>query len=282
MTEICTHGNTDPNACPDCTRDVVSQLTGRVVARFSCGIASAWATHLVLATYVERVQIVNAFIAEEDEDNRRFLADCERWYRHPIEIVRDTKYGASAEEVWRRKRFMVSMHGAPCSKALKRDVLEPMLRPDDILVLGYTADKRDAARLGRFIDANPERRVIAPLVEAGLTKEDCARLIVLAGLALPRTYGQGYPNGNCIGCVKGGEGYWNHVRVTHPAVYERRALLQDDLGPGSYFFRNRKTGERISLRMLDPNAGRFEPFEVPDCAGATCEMPDTWAQAVAD
>ena len=48
----------------------------RMVCRFSCGAASAVATKLILAAYPpEDVVIVNAFIKEEHEDNRRFLAD---------------------------------------------------------------------------------------------------------------------------------------------------------------------------------------------------------------
>ena len=52
----------------------------RIVAQFSCGAASAVAAKLALAQYGDRVVLLNAFLANEDDDNRRFLADCERWY----------------------------------------------------------------------------------------------------------------------------------------------------------------------------------------------------------
>ncbi len=252
---------------------------GRVVANFSCGAASACAWKLAVEKHGDAVVAVNAFIADEDEDNRRFLADCEKWIGRPVTVLRDEKYGASAAAVWRKKRFLVNKNGAPCSKALKRDVLNAFNQPGDLLVLGYTADPRDAARLDRYIDANAEARVWAPLIESGMTKNDCFRMISKAGIELPRMYRLGYPNANCPGCVKGGEGYWNHVRGVHPEKFEEVASIQDMLGEGSYFFRNRKTGERISLRMLDPDAGRFEPITLPDC-GAVCEMPETlfeWA-----
>ena len=168
---------------------------------------------------------------------------------------------------------MVSRNGAPCSKALKSDILSPYHRPGDLIVLGYTADKRDAARLDRYIDANSDDKVWAPLVEAGMTKDACFAMVAKAGIELPRMYRLGYPNANCPKYPKGGEGYWNHIRITHPENFEEMAKIQDMLGPGSYFFRNRKTQERISLRMLDPDAGRFEPITLPDC-GAVCELPD--------
>ena len=59
--------------------------------------------------------IFNAFIQEEHADNRRFLADCEKWFKHPVTVLRDEKYGASVREVWRKVRFMNPALGAPCS-----------------------------------------------------------------------------------------------------------------------------------------------------------------------
>jgi hypothetical protein len=46
----------------------------RIVCQFSCGAASAVTTKLAIAEYGDSVVIVNAFIKNEDADNRRFLA----------------------------------------------------------------------------------------------------------------------------------------------------------------------------------------------------------------
>jgi len=79
----------------------------RYVCQFSCGAASAVATKWVLANRPDsEILIVNAFVQEEDADNRRFLADCEKWFGRPVLVLRDEKYGASTDEVWRRKRFI--------------------------------------------------------------------------------------------------------------------------------------------------------------------------------
>lgn len=251
----------------------MSNTDGRIVAQFSCGAASACATKLAIDRFGDRVVVVNAFVADEDKDNRRFLADCERWFDREITVLRDEKYGASAANVWRKRRFIVNRNGAPCSRALKRDVLNAFHRPGDTIVLGYTADPRDSARLDRYIDANAAQPVVAPLVEAGLTKRDCFEMVVRAGIELPRMYRLGYHNANCPKCPKGGEGYWNKIRRDFPDNFEEMARIQDELGPGSYFFRNRKTGRRISLRMLDPSAGRFADEPAVEC-GAVCELPD--------
>jgi hypothetical protein len=242
----------------------------RVVARFSCGAASAVATKIALEQR-PNVRIINAYVTSEDPDNRRFLADCEQWFDRSVTVLCDEKYGASAQNVWRQRRFIINRNGAPCSKALKRDVLDRYHRPDDLIVLGFTSE--ESGRLDRFIDANASVRVWAPLIEGGLTKRDCLQRVADAGIELPRMYRLGYHNANCIGCPKGGMGYWNRIRVDFPERYEETAQIQDTLGEGSFFFRNRKTKARISLRMLDPNAGRFED-EPPISCGATCEWPE--------
>lgn len=71
-------------------------MTPRIVYQFSCGAASAVATKLALAEYgaTHDMQIINAFLANEEADNRRFAQDCESWFGRPITVLRDEKYGA--------------------------------------------------------------------------------------------------------------------------------------------------------------------------------------------
>jgi hypothetical protein len=235
-------------------------MTGlpRIVCQFSCGAASAVAAKLALAQHgaTHEVVFVNAFIAEEHADNRRFLADCEQWLGHPITVLRDTAYGASTDEVWRRRRYIKGQYGAPCTKTLKRDLLATFSRPTDVMVLGFTCEEED--RYNQWIDANATVKAWAPLIERGISKADCLALIHRAGIALPAMYLLGYQNANCIGCPKGGEGYWNKIRRDFPQRFEAVAAIQEAIGPGAYFFRDRETGERYGLRQLPPNKGRYE------------------------
>jgi len=216
----------------------------------------------------ERVVIINAYIKEEHEDNQRFLRDCERWFDHPIMQVRDEKCGASCREVFRRKRFLKNKNGAPCSRALKRDVLEQHSLPDDIFVLGYTAEEED--RLNRFIDANNSRRVLTPLIDRGLTKSDCLAMIQRAGIELPMMYRLGFNNNNCIGCCKGGMGYWNKMRQMFPSDFQEIADIEESLGPTAYLFRDRKTNVRFPLRQLPLGAGRHDEPDI-SCS-VFCEL----------
>lgn len=243
----------------------------RVICQFSCGATSAVATKLALAQYADReVLIVNAFIKQEHEDNRRFLADCERWFDREITVLRDKRYGASTVEVFRRERYMNGPLGAPCSRALKRRLLDSFRRPDDIVVFGYDAE--EVGRLEDFRQNFPEINVVAPLIERGLSKADCKAMVERAGIELPFMYRKGYDNANCIGCVKGGEGYWRAIRADFPVEFEELAQVQDGIGEGAYLFRNRKTGVRFSLRDLGDGPVRRNE-KLPSCS-FFCEMAE--------
>lgn len=267
-------------SCPEEGRWVVHQWgecprrsVPRVVSHFSCGVASAVATKLALFDRGhEGFVILNAFIAEEHPDNQRFLADCERWFEHPIVQVRDAKFGASALEVWRRERFIKSgKWGASCSRALKRGLLAAHSLPHDAFVLGFTVEEQD--RLDRFYDANAGRKVLTPLIDRNLTKADCLAMVERAGIELPAMYRLGYANNNCIGCCKGGMGYWNKIRRDFPDRFNEVADIEEMIGPAAYLFRDAKTGVRFPLRQLPPNAGRHVE---PDIECSTFCMMAEW------
>lgn len=225
----------------------MSDLEPRYVCNFSCGAASAVATKLTLATHPDAL-IVNAFIEEENADNRRFLADCELWFGKAITVLRDEKYGASAHEVFRQRGYMKGPHGAPCSTYLKRKLLNSILKPGDVVVLGFTCE--EAERFVDFRAYNTALSVSAPLIDRGIGKDDAKAMVERAGIALPLMYRLGYHNANCEGCVKGGMGYFRAIRADFPERFEALAKVQDAIGPGAYLHYDRKTGIRFSLREL--------------------------------
>jgi hypothetical protein len=239
-----------------------SEQPGRIVCQFSCGAPSAVATKITLAQFPDAL-IVNAFLKQEHSDNRRFLSDCEAWWERKATVLRDQKYGASTIEVFRRKQFMKGPHGAPCSRALKRDLLDTIALPGDVMVFGYTVEEQD--RADDFRERNPDRPILTPLIDKGLTKADCKGMVLRQGIPLPIMYQLGYDNANCIGCVKGGEGYFRAIREDFPVEFEELAATQDAIGPGAYLFRNRKTGERYSLRDIPPGKARRNEA-LPSCS----------------
>lgn len=239
----------------------------RIVCRFSCGVTSFVATYLAILEYGKTdLLITYSDPGNEHPDNKRFLTDCERWFDHPIQVLRSEEY-KNAWDLWDRSQFLVSRHGAECTGVMKRAPTYEDTRIDDILVLGMDAGEKN--RADRFRVANPEIQIRFPLIENGMSKSDCFEILKATGIEIPAMYRLGYRNNNCIGCVKGGMGYWNKIRKDFPDVYERMATLQRKLGPGSYFWRERDTGERISLDALAPDRGKYESEPSWDC-GVVC------------
>lgn len=246
-------------------------ITGEKIAVwFSCGAASAVAAQRTLQKYGETcvVHIVNNPVIEEDEDNLRFLNDVAAWLSVPVERAINPAYPeCSAASVWEARQFMSGPLGAPCTQELKkraRQAWEEVHRPD-WHVLGFTADERK--RHERFV-LTERSNVLPVLIEDGITKADCFHILQGAGITLPRVYKQGYPNANCIGCVKAtSPTYWNHVRAVHPEVFAARAAQSRKIGAKLV----RYQGQRIYLDELPPDAiGRPMKTMTIEC-GIFCE-----------
>jgi hypothetical protein len=238
----------------------------RVVCWFSCGAASAVAAKLALAKHPDAV-VAYCWVKEEHPDNMRFLRDCERWFGREITVLKNEKYEGSVDVVNLRNRYLVGPAGAKCTKELKKIPREAFQRHDDLHVFGYTAEEQE--RVDRFIDANADVQLWCPLVDAGLGKSDCLALVEQAGIELPAMYRLGYNNANCIGCVKGGAGYWNKIRRDFPERFEQMAKIEEQLGRTVL----RRNGQPYSLRMLKLDEGH-PVKDLPASCGIACEHPD--------
>lgn len=250
-------------------------MTERVVCWFSCGAASAVATKIALVENARGAKlpavVARCRIDEEHPDNDRFSADCARWFGEPVVDLQSERFGSSIYSVFERERYIVGAHGAPCSRALKKRVREAFQRPGDLHVFGYTAEEQD--RVDRFIDANADARLWPVLIEHGLTHDECLAIVERAGIELPMMYRLGYGHNNCVGCVKGGAGYWNKVRRDFPDAFARMAALERKLG-----VRIVKIGdERVYLDEMSPTVGKYEDEPLPSC-GIFCELAE---QAIA-
>lgn len=197
-----------------------------IVVWFSCGAASAVAAKKTVEKYGANntILIVNNPVTEEHEDNQRFLKDVEKWIGHAIIQAKNMDYpDCSIETVFNVKRYMSGVQGAPCTMLLKKEARYQFERKINIdwHVLGFTKDEQ--ARHDRFTKFEREN-VLPILIDAGLSKTDCFEIIESAGIELPYIYKLGYPNANCIGCVKSSSPtYWNLVREKHPEVFKQRA-----------------------------------------------------------
>lgn len=240
---------------------------------FSCGAASAVAAKKTVERYRDfaNVRVINNPIKEEHPDNRRFLKDVESWIGVPIEIAVNSKYpSSSCKEVWEKRNFMSGVSGAPCTFELKKMARRQWESENvaDWHVLGFTAEEKK--RSENFI--NFERKNLLPiLISENITKSQCFDIIKEANIDLPQIYKLGYPNANCIGCVKAtSPTYWNHVRKVHPDIFDDRARQSRCIGAKLV----RVNGKRIFLDELSPSAKGNPMKNMNFECGIFCEEPE--------
>jgi hypothetical protein len=197
----------------------------RIVSWFSCGAASAVATKLTSPDVIAYCDT-----GSEDFDNKRFLDDCEQWFGAKVLHLKNEKF-TDTWDLWEKKKYLSGINGAPCTSELK---IKPRLlfeMPDDIHVFGYTADSSDVKRAEALRENWPELNIRTPLIDMGLTKAACLAMIISAGIKPPRVYAMGFPNANCIPCVKAtSPSYWALVRKEFPVEFKRMADMSRKFG----------------------------------------------------
>jgi hypothetical protein len=200
---------------------------------FSCGAASAVAAKKTIEKYGEthNIIIVNNPVINEHEDNLRFLIDCEKWLGVKIvKAINKNFPSCDIVEVFEKRKYISGVAGAPCTKELKKEARYQFEKENKIdwHVLGFTYDEK--SRSDRFMKFEREN-LIPILIEQKLTKGHCFDILLDAGIKLPEIYKLGFPNANCIGCVKGqSPAYWNLVREKFPDIFIQRAEQSRRIG----------------------------------------------------
>lgn len=239
----------------------------RVLVWFSCGAASAVAAKLAVEKYPETVEVLYCdTLAYEHPDNGRFMADVSKWIDREIKILRSPKY-VDIFDVFRKTKWLIGPAGARCTMELKRNVRKAYEKPGDVHIFGFTADEQK--RIERFDTENPNILAEFILSDAGVTKQNCYERISAAGIELPAMYKLGYNNNNCIGCVKGQQGYWNKIRRDFPKAFERMAKLEREMNVAINKTYKGGKRQRVFLDELDPDAGRYESEADIEC-GVLC------------
>ena len=210
------------------------------------------------------MEAVYCRVKEESEDNLRFLNQFTAKTGIHVKVIGDQDMDCSIYNVFLKRKFIKGPTGAPCTMVLKKHVRKAYQKPGDIQVFGYTIDEED--RANRFIDSNNDVATDFILIDNEITKPDCMEWFQSQGFVLPIMYQLGYPNNNCIGCVKGGMGYWNAIRKDFPDAFERMAKLERTLGHAV----NKDKDGPVYLDELDPKRGNFQR-DVPTDCGFTCE-----------
>lgn len=239
----------------------------KYIGWFSCGSTSAVACKIAIDSGKD-VDLWYLETGAEHPDNKRFLADCERWYGKKINIARSNKFSCPLEVA--KKELFNTPYGAPCTKYLKKEVRQKQVMPnypsDVIHILGFEYTKHEVNRALRWKEQQTPNCYF-PLIEKRLTKADCLLRLKNAGIEIPMMYRLGYNNNNCIGCFKGGMGYWNKIRVDFPDVFN--AVSEVEIATKHTVLKD--NGEQLYLRYLPPDKGNHKDLEIPDC-GLFCDI----------
>lgn len=235
------------------------------VCWISAGVSSFMAGYL--AGDVDKWIYID--VADQHPDSMRFIKDCEKIIGKDIEILKSTEYGSVEDCVKVFGGFRDANSGfAPCTNWLKKRVRKQweLEHSDYAITYVWGYDLNEVGRAERMVEANPQANHEFPLIEKKLYKEEVHGLFEhVFNIPRPVMYDMGYPNNNCVGCVKGGMGYWNRIRKDFPEVFERRAKLERLVG---HSMLKDKNGP-VYLDELDPDRGDMNTEIFPDC-GLMC------------
>ncbi len=196
-------------------------------------------------------------VKEQHEDSLRFIKDCEKFLGKPVKIIES----GSVHETIKRTRFINGAYGARCTLELKKKLRQEWEKEyaDHEITYVWGYDLKETHRAERIKETYPEFNHEFPLIENRISKAQAHGILKGLGLNRPAMYDLGYSNNNCVGCVKGGMGYWNKIRVDFPEVFEKMAKLEREVGHSCI--------KGVYLDELEPNRGRMEKEIIPECSG---------------
>lgn len=233
----------------------------KYIGWFSCGATSAVACKIAIDKGLD-VDLWYIETGAEHPDNHRFIMDCQKWFGKNIMQARSNKFSCPLDVA--KKELFNTPYGAPCTKYLKKEVRQKQIMPayqnDVIHILGFEYTKHEVNRALRWKEQQT-KNCYFPLIEERLTKQDCLLRLKKAGIELPAMYRLGYNNNNCIGCFKGGMGYWNKIRKDFPKVFEEVSKVEQETGHTCL----KKDGKQLYLKDLQENNGAHNDIEIPEC-----------------
>jgi hypothetical protein len=232
------------------------------VSWFSAGVSSAVATKIAIDGIDE---VIYVHIDDQHPDTLRFVRECELWFGKRIMILQ-SPYKNVEGAIRGAGGYVNGPYGAPCTRLLKKRVRKQWEREHaDMYPLRYVwgLDATETRRADLIRETMIEFEHTFPLVEKRIGKTEAHEILRASGIKRPAMYELGYHNNNCIGCVKGGQGYWNKIRMDFPEVFAARSKLEHVVGATCI--------KGVYLDELPINAGRYGRPIIDDC-GIMCEL----------
>lgn len=242
----------------------------RIVVGYSGGVTSAWCLDWALRTF-QRTEVVALY-----HDTKREHQDTYRYLRQMAErlgiAITERSDGRSVEEVEDDENALANNRMAFCSRILKvaqRDLYFDELRAagvgDIVLVLGFGGKEDQRIQRATMNAARGGYSVRFPLAEEGVTKQQCADWSNALGVPLPAMY-LWSDHANCVGCRRGGKGYWLAVKENEPAVYWAAADREQAFG---HTFLKDTSLDRLAVVGMKRPAKRREAIDIGSCECGT-------------
>lgn len=200
--------------------------------------------------------------------------------------------GRDPWEIYRDERFLGNARVDPCSKFLKREVLDAWrlssCDPErDVFFVGIGEHEAYRFDDGEGHGVRPRMAALGWTYEAPLSAPTPANMenplnaVQREGLAPPRLYAAGYAHNNCGGfCCKAGLKHWANRARVQPDRYDYDAAMIAKftawLGPNAYILRDRRGGVTRPLDMVEfARQERTSPdpaLELLDDGGCGCAV----------
>lgn len=250
------------------------------VVQFSGGIGS-WAAAKRVAAQHGTADMVLLFadVKDEDEDLYRFIDQAAGNVGVGLTVIAE---GRSPREVMRDERFIGNSAMDPCSKILKRKLLDRWCKDhcDPTGTIRYIGiDWSEAHRLETFRKRVAPWSVEAPMCdEPFMSKDDVRSWLAANGIELPRLYKLGFPHNNCGGaCVKAGQAQWKLLLAHFPERYDGWELweesMRETVGDHS-ILRDRSGGgsKPLTLRNFRLRVEAQQTFDQHEWGGCGCAL----------
>lgn len=255
------------------------ELNLRIVM-FSGGVSSWAAAKRVQERYgAKGLTLLFADTLIEDADLYRFLLEAAANVGAPLVQISE---GRTPWQVFEDERFLGNSRMDPCSRILKRQMLDRWLaencdKADTTVYVGidWTEEHRYTALRDRR--AKDGWRYEAPLCDPPyIDKRDIMVWLKREGIKPPRLYAMGFSHNNCGGfCIKAGQGHFANLLRVLPDRYaeheENEERIRDLLGKDVSILTDRR-GDGIkkpltlrSLRKRIQSGAQIDALEIGGC-----------------
>ena len=231
------------------------------VVSFSGGVTSWAAAKLVqdrIMNAEESLVLLFADTLMEAPDVYEFLKEGARNLGRPVTRLCD---GRTPWQVFRDERYLGNSRIDPCSKILKRQLMDRWRnqhcdKADSTHYVGLDFSEIERFETHARLLSKKGWTVRAPLIEYRFVKSRAIEWATQEGLTLPRAYASGFSHANCGGmCVKAGQHHWALLYQHHPDRYlqaeREEADIRRYLDRDVTILKDRTGGESTPLTLAD-------------------------------